>query len=500
MKKKVLLCILDGWGIGPENEFNAVHLSKKENFDYLVKKYGSLKLSASENDVGLPVGQFGNSEVGHMNIGAGRILLQDIMRIDNAFKNGEFEKNKIIQLIKKECRRIHILGVLSDGGVHGHQDHIFKLLDVFSSSSMEILIHCILDGRDSSPLSGLNNLKSLHKKINKNKNTRIVSVSGRYYVMDRDNRWDRIESAYRAIVEGDSIHSEDYIKEVEKSYKKKITDEFFKPMNFNNYNGVLDGDGFFITNFRADRVREFMTAVFEENFDFFLRNKKCRFNTPVSMVEYSKRLKKFITPLFQPPAIVNSLGEVISKEGLKQLRIAETEKYAHVTYFFNGGVEREFEGEQRILIPSPRIETYDKKPEMSAYEVTENLIKKIQKNSNDLIVANFANPDMVGHSGDLKATIKAVETVDICLGKIFKECSNHNYTLIVTSDHGNADEMFDILKSEPVTCHSINPVPFIVCDNLSLKKKYGRLADIAPTILKIMEIQKPSEMTGNSLI
>ena len=274
MEKKVLLCILDGWGIGPENEFNAVHLSKKKNFDFLVKKYGSLKLSASEKDVGLPTGQFGNSEVGHMNIGAGRILLQDIMRIDNAFKNGEFEKNKIIQLIKRECKRIHILGMLSDGGVHGHQDHIFKLLDVFSSSSMEILIHCVLDGRDSSPLSGLNNLKILHKKINKNKNARIVSVSGRYYVMDRDNRWDRIENAYRAIIEGDSIHSKDYIKEIEKSYTKKITDEFFKPMNFNDYKGVLDGDGFFITNFRADRVREFMTAIFEENFDFFSRKKK----------------------------------------------------------------------------------------------------------------------------------------------------------------------------------------------------------------------------------
>ncbi len=500
MKKKILLCILDGWGIGKKNSCNAIHLAKKKNFDFILKKFNSSKLHASENHVGLPKGQFGNSEVGHMNIGAGRILMQDIMRIDKSFKDGLFEKKSLIKSIKKNCKRLHIIGVLSDGGVHGHQDHIFHLIDIFSKTNLEILLHCILDGRDSSPLSGLENLEILKKKIYNLENFKIASVSGRYYVMDRDNRWDRIHKAYNAIIEGEARHSKDCIEEVKRSYKNKITDEFFEPLNFNNYNGVCEGDGFFLTNFRADRVREFLTSVFEENFEFFKRRKKGKFYKPVSMVEYSKRLKKFIQPIFSSRKIINSLGEVIAQNGLKQLRIAETEKYAHVTYFFNGGVEREFSGEDRILVPSPRVKTYDKKPEMSAFEMTEILKENIKKNKYDIIVSNFANPDMVGHSGDITATVKAIETVDDCLGKILKECEYNNYTLIVTSDHGNADEMFDKSKSEPITCHSTNQVPFIICDKVFFSKNNGCLADIAPTILKMIGIDQPPEMTGVSLI
>tara|TARA_B100000989_G_scaffold113522_2_gene83422 strand:- start:416 stop:1921 length:1506 start_codon:yes stop_codon:yes gene_type:complete len=500
MQKKVLLCILDGWGIGKRNKFNAIYQAKKNNFNRLKKKYGEIKLKASEQHVGLPKGQFGNSEVGHMNIGAGRILLQDLMRIDKAFNKRDFTNNDNIIKIKNNCKRVHLVGLLSDGGVHGHGDHLLKIVDSFLKSDLEIIIHCILDGRDSSPLLGLENLKILDKKTKKNSRVNIASVSGRFYVMDRDNRWDRIEKAYRAIIEGKSNHLNDYLQEIKNSYKNKITDEFFNPSNFNNYKGAKNGDGFFITNFRSDRVREFLTAIFESNFDKFKRHKIIKFYSPLSMVEYSSRLKKFLTPMFRPQKINNSLGEVLSKNGLKQLRIAETEKYAHVTYFFNGGLEDAFEGEERILIPSPRVDTYDKIPEMSAHQVTKKLLDRIKKKTFDFVVCNLANPDMVGHSGDLDATIKAVETVDECLGKIYKECKKHGYSLVVTSDHGNADYMFDNVLKEPVTCHSINPVPFIFCEKGVYTKNSGCLADIAPSIIKILDLKKPKEMFGTSLI
>ncbi len=500
MRKKVLLCVLDGWGIGKENQFNAIHQAQKKNFNNLKKRYGQIKLKASEKFVGLPKGQFGNSEVGHMNIGAGRILLQDLMRIDKAFKKSDFKDNENINKIKNNCKRVHLIGLLSEGGVHGHKDHLLKIVDSFLESDLEIIIHCILDGRDSSPLLGLENLKILKKKLTKNMAAKIGSISGRFYVMDRDNRWDRIEKAYRAIVDGKSLHLDDYLKEVKKSYNNKITDEFFNPVNFNNYKGAKDGDGFFITNFRADRVREFLTAIFENNFDKFKRDKVIKFYNPLSMVEYSSRLKKFITPMFKPHKIYNSLGEILSKNGLKQLRIAETEKYAHVTYFFNGGFEDSFEGEDRILVPSPRVNTYDKVPEMSAYDVTQRLLEQIKKRTYDFVVCNLANPDMVGHSGNLSATVKAVETVDVCLGRIYKECKKNGYSLVITSDHGNADYMFDEKIKEPVTCHSINPVPFIFCEKCIYTKSSGCLADIAPSIIKIMGLKKPKEMSGVSLI
>ena len=497
--RKVLLCILDGWGLGKKNKYNAIEVANTENFDAIAKKFDMGKLHASEKKVGLPIGQFGNSEVGHMNIGSGRIILQDILRIDKSLKNGNIENNFNFLKMLRESQRVHLLGILSSGGVHGHQDHLFKIIEILGKKK-EILLHCFLDGRDSSPVSGYNNMSVLMEKIKKKKNIKIASICGRFYSMDRDNRWDRINLAYKAIIEGSAEQQKNPLKSIKESYAEKITDEFFKPKNFSNYSGVKKNDGFFITNYRADRVRELLTAIFDKQFNNFKRNKIADFSSAISMVEYSKRLKKKITPLIQPLLIENNLGEILSKKKLNQLRIAETEKYAHVTYFFNGGVEESYEGEDRVLIPSPRVETYDQSPEMSALELTDELINRIKKNKYNLIVTNFANTDMVGHTGNFKATIKAVETVDSCIGKILEQCKKNGYTLIITSDHGNADLMYDEKKSIPCTTHSINPVPFIICEKVKLKKKEGILADIAPTILDLMKLEKPDNMNGCSLL
>ena len=497
--RKVLLCILDGWGLGKKNKYNAIEVAKTENFDAIAKKFDMGKLYASEKKVGLPIGQFGNSEVGHMNIGSGRIILQDILRIDKSLKNGNIENNFNFLKMLRESQRVHLLGILSSGGVHGHQDHLFKIIEILGKKK-EVLLHCFLDGRDSSPVSGYDNMSVLMEKIKKKKNIKIASICGRFYSMDRDNRWDRINLAYKAIIEGSAEQQKNPLKSIKESYAEKITDEFFKPKNFSNYSGVKKNDGFFITNYRADRVRELLTAIFDKQFNNFKRNKIADFSSAISMVEYSKRLKKKITPLIQPLLIENNLGEILSKKKLNQLRIAETEKYAHVTYFFNGGVEESYEGEDRVLIPSPRVETYDQSPEMSALELTDELINRIKKNKYNLIVTNFANTDMVGHTGNFKATIKAVETVDSCIGKILEQCKKNGYTLIITSDHGNADLMYDEKKSIPCTTHSINPVPFIICEKIKLKKKEGILADIAPTILDLMKLEKPDNMNGCSLL
>ena len=498
MTKKVLLCILDGWGIGEKNKNNAIHIAKTKNFDYLAKKYGFIKLDASETEVGLPKGQFGNSEVGHMSIGAGRVILQDILRINKAFDNGVFKENKLIKKIKEKSKRIHLVSLLSDGGVHGHQDHLLKLIDIFKDC--KVLVHGILDGRDTSPISGVENVKFLQKKIKDYDNVKIASLSGRFYAMDRDNRWERVEKAYRAIINGDLKKTNCFIQSIKNSYTEHITDEFFPPLNHISYKGAQVGDGFIITDYRADRVRELITSIFDKNFDEFKRKSYIKFFSPTSMVEYSKRIKKIVTPLLESHHVKNSLGEIISENKLKQLRIAETEKYAHVTYFFNGGIEDSFDGEDRVLIPSPRVETYDTKPEMAAYELTSELVNRISKKNYDFIVTNFANTDMVGHTGNLSATIKAVETLDNCLGNLYNQCKKSGYTLIITSDHGNADMMFDYNKDTPCTTHSLNPVPFIICESYNYSSKKGKLSDIAPTILKLLGIPRPDEMNGRPLI
>ena len=431
----------------------------------------------------------------------GRIILQDILRIDKSLKNGNIENNFNFLKMLQESKRVHLLGILSSGGVHGHQDHLFKIIEILGKKKKKKFYYIVFL-MDEIVLQSLGMIicQVLMEKIKKKKNIKIASICGRFYSMDRDNRWDRINLAYKAIIEGSAEHQKNPLKSIKQSYAEKITDEFFKPKNFSNYSGVKKNDGFFITNYRADRVRELLTAIFDKQFNNFKRNKIADFSSAISMVEYSKRLKKKITPLIQPLLIENNLGEILSKKKLNQLRIAETEKYAHVTYFFNGGVEESYEGEDRVLIPSPRVETYDQKPEMSALELTNELINRIKKNKYNLIVTNFANTDMVGHTGNFKATIKAVETVDSCIGKILEQCKKNGYTLIITSDHGNADLMYDEKKSIPCTTHSINPVPFIICEKVKLKKKEGILADIAPTILDLMKLEKPDNMNGCSLL
>ena len=500
-KKKIVLCILDGWGLASKSEGNAICKSNIKNFNKLMRKYSNSKLNASENHVGLPLGQFGNSEVGHMNIGAGRIILQDSLRISESIKKDNLSKNeKLLKLITNSSR-IHILGLLSPGGVHGHEDHLFYLIEKLKQKNKQVFIHCILDGRDSSPTLGIKSMKKLLEKIENYKEIKVASVIGRYYALDRDNRWERISKAYDVIINGVCTNSKECnpLKAIQQSYNNSLTDEFFLPSNFNGYNGVKDGDSFLITNFRADRVRELLTAIFDEDFNFFKRKKIKRFSYALSMTEYSRRLKKFIKPIFESQKIDQTLGEVLSKNGLSQLRVAETEKYAHVTYFFNGGVEEKFLGEDRILVPSPRVTTYDLKPEMSASEMTYELIKNIKSNKYDFILVNYANTDMVGHTGSLKATIKAAETVDNCLGRLINTSKDENYILIVTSDHGNADLMLD-KENKPCTTHSTNQVPIIITLDKKNKLREGCLADIAPTILDMMELEKPEKMNGKSLI
>ena len=499
INKKVILCILDGWGIAPKSRSNAITSSKKKNYDYLLSRFPNTILNASEIDVGLPKGQFGNSEVGHMNIGSGRAIKQDILRIYDAIDNGYLKDNQELKDLKKKSKRIHVIGLLSPGGVHGHEDHLFALIDLLANTSKDIFIHCILDGRDSSPKSGINSMRKLKEKIYNKPNVKIGTISGRYYALDRDNRWERIELAYRAIVEGKSRNFFlDPIEAIEKSYNNSLTDEFFIPVKIGNYNYIQDDDGLLITNFRADRVREILTSMFDENFMHFKR-KKINFSKSLGLIEYSRKINKYMDSLFKPVLVKNTLGEVLSEKKIKQMRMAETEKYAHVTYFFNGGNEKQFEYEDRILIASPRVNTYDQKPEMSAFELTEKIQAQIKKNKYDFLLINYANPDMVGHTGVFSATIRAIETVDSCLGQLYKVAKNNGYILIVTSDHGNADCMIEN-SGIPCTTHTTSPVPFIICTNDKIKLKKGCLADIAPSILDIMDIDKPCEMKGKTLI
>ena len=500
-QNRVFLCVLDGWGVAQNyHNYSAIIRGNTPNYDQMVEEYPNTLLVASENEVGLPKKQFGNSEVGHLNIGAGRIVDQDLIRINKSIMSGDLKKNKKLQNLKNNCKRIHIVGLVSDGGVHGHIDHLVEILKILNSDSNEIFIHCITDGRDAPPTDGKNHLKNLTEIIENINNASISSISGRYYCMDRDNRWDRTEIAYRAIVEGKCVREySNPLKMIEKSYDESLTDEFLPPCISEEYKGFEKNDGFIITNFRADRVRQFLTALCDADFSIFEREKKVELSEQLGLIQYSKRLDKILDSVFGSTLVSNTLGKIISEHGLNQLRIAETEKYAHVTYFFNGGAEEKYDREDRIVIPSPRVKTYDLIPEMSCYKLTEKVSTLIQKKHYEFILLNFANPDMVGHTGNLDATIKAVEAVDKCLGKIHKLCNEFNYTLVVTADHGNADLMFDKENNSICTTHSLNPVPLIVCkQGLNLNK--GILADIAPTILDLMKINKPLDMTGQSRI
>ena len=496
-----MLCILDGYGIGNDYDFNAVTRSKKPNLDKLFLDYPSSSLVCSGFEVGLPKGTMGNSEVGHLNIGAGRVVFQDIARIHKSIEDGEFEKNSILndlfERTKKKNSALHILGLLSDGDVHSSLVHLKEIIRIASLNKLEkVFIHIFTDGRDTPPESGLGFVNDLEKFLEAH-SARIASVSGRYYAMDRDNRWERIKKAYDILTYPPSEAADISASEIVRgSYSIGITDEFIEPSAVYNNNkpaGIINaGDSVLFFNFRADRAREISMALNSIGTIPFQTNQLDL--DYITMTEYREDFP--FRTLFPKIHLNNILGEVISKSGLKQLRIAETEKYAHVTFFFNGGDEKKFEGEERLLIPSPKVATYDLQPEMSALSVTDKVVDEMGKCIYDLIILNFANCDMVGHTGIFEAAKKAVETVDVCMGRIISSAEKNGYTLIVTADHGNAEYMMD--GETPFTAHTKNRVPFLITDR-KMKLKEGKLGDIAPTILKIMDLKIPEEMTGEVL-
>lgn len=506
--KKVMLMILDGWGLGKDYPGNAVQLANTPNFDNLWKNYPHTKLIASGEEVGLPEGQMGNSEVGHLNIGAGRIIYQELTKITKKIKDGSFYQNlalnKVVDDAVEKGTKVHLLGLLSHGGVHSHIDHVFALLELCKNKGVkDVYVHAFLDGRDVSPTSGIEDLKLLMRKMDELGVGKLASVSGRYYAMDRDKRWDRVEKAYNNMLLGEGIPSSNIIDSLQKSYDEGITDEFILPITMTDKDKPVatidDGDSIIFFNFRPDRARQMTRAIVDDEFHGFTRRKRITDFTYLCLTEYDKTIQNVIVA-YPPETYKNTLGEVLAKNHKKQLRIAETEKYAHVTFFFNGGVEEPNENEDRYLVPSPKVATYDLQPEMSAPEVTEKVIEKIDKNEYDVIILNFANGDMVGHTGVLPAAIKAVETVDQCLGQIMKAVDENGYCLFVTADHGNSEYEIDEETGGPFTAHTTNPVPFIAYPNKDIELKEGILADISPTILDVLEIDKPDEMENSTLI
>ena len=463
-------------------------------------------IKTSGLNVGLPEGQMGNSEVGHMNLGAGRVVMQDLPRIDAAVADGSLASNpalaRHIEQLRKSRGTCHLLGLLSPGGVHSHQSHIIALAIAVSSHNIPVCIHAFLDGRDTPPKAALGYMGNFLEKIPDNCNISVGTVSGRYYAMDRDQRWDRVQRTYEALVCAQGACGEDPLSAIEASYDAGLSDEFLLPTVIDGYGGMADGDGLVMANFRADRAREILAALVDASFNGFPRSQKISFAALTGMIEYSKDLNRFFEPLFEPLSLNKTLGEVVAKAGLRQLRIAETEKYAHVTFFFNGGRELEFVGEDRILVPSPKVSTYDLKPEMSAPEVTENLVEAIGSGVYDLIIANFANCDMVGHTGVLGAAKLAVEAVDESLGRLEVAIGRAGGALLVTADHGNCEQMLNETTGQPFTQHTLNDVPAILVnapDRLDSLLD-GRLSDIAPTILDLLGLDQPKEMTGKSLL
>lgn len=506
-KNLVAIVILDGWGLGKKYEGNAILNSKTPNYKLLMGNYPSTTLEASGLSVGLPMGQMGNSEVGHLNIGAGRIVYQELTRITKSIENNEFfikgEFLKAIENCKNNGSKLHLLGLLSDGGVHSHNNHLYALLKLARNQGLkDVYVHCFLDGRDVPPQSGKKYLEELENKLLEIGVGKIATVSGRYYAMDRDKRWDRIKLAYDALTLGAGNTAGSALESINKSYADNITDEFVIPSVIMSKGKpiatVEDKDSIIFFNFRPDRARELTRAFVDVDFEGFERLKKVD-TYYVCMTQYDKTIDN-VEIAYKPQLYTNTLGEYISSLGMKQLRIAETEKYAHVTFFFNGGVEKPNEGEDRVLIPSPKVATYDLKPEMSAIEVKDEVIKRIKSNEYDFIVLNFANPDMVGHTGDVDATVKAVETVDYCLGEIVREIKNINGKVLITADHGNAEEMIEEETGSKLTAHTTNKVPCIIIGEGDIKLREGILADIAPTLLEMMGVDIPREMTGTSLI
>ena len=504
--KKAILIIMDGWGLGKVASADAIQHAKTPFVSSLYKKYPNTILTTCGEAVGLPEGQMGNSEVGHLNLGAGRIVYQELQRINVAVRDGSFAKNEVllnsIRLAKKNQKPLHLIGLVSDGGVHSHINHLKAIIDVCKNEKLDdVFIHAFTDGRDTDPKSGLGFIKDLQAHLNKTVG-KIASVSGRYYAMDRDKRWERVKLAYDALVNGEGEKATDAVEAIENSYKKNITDEFIKPCVVVDeaqrpLARIKDGDVVICFNFRTDRCREITQVLTQIDLpDFGMKKLSLDYTT---MTEYDHSFKN-IHIVFSNDNLNNTLGEVLEQHHLKQIRIAETEKYPHVTFFFSGGREIPFEGEKRILIPSPKVATYDLKPEMSAYEVTNALLPEIENKTADFICLNYANADMVGHTGVWEAAIKAVETVDNCVEKVVTAGLENGYTSFVTADHGNADYMINE-DGTPNTAHTLNPVPFFIIDNdWRGKIRPGKLGDIAPTILTMMDIALPKEMTGEILI
>ncbi len=504
-QKPVVLCILDGWGWREGGEDNAIAKARTPNYTRLLSTCPHSLIETSGLSVGLPEGQMGNSEVGHMNLGGGRVVMQDLPRIDQAVADGTLAENavlvKVIEATKAKGGKLHILGLLSPGGVHSHQDHMVALVKIATTYGVDVVLHGFLDGRDTPPKSALEFLAEVEGALADVRGWCFGTVSGRYFAMDRDKRWDRVSLAYQALVEADGVPAPNAREAIEASYAAGVTDEFVKPAVIGAYAGMADGDGLVMANFRADRAREILIALLDATFDGFARARLPKFAGVAGMVEYSSQLNALIPAIFPAERVDDPLGAVVAKAGKKQLRIAETEKYAHVTFFFNGGEETVFEGEDRILVPSPKVATYDLAPAMSATEVTDRLLQAIAGKTYDLIVVNFANPDMVGHTGVMEAAVQAVETIDTCLGRLSEAVQAAGGVMLVTADHGNIEQMYDPETHGAYTAHTTNLVPALLFNAVSaLALKPGRLADIAPTLLPFLGLAQPAAMTGHSLL
>ena len=507
MQKPVMLLILDGWGYREKiTADNAIEQGNTPNWHKLVETCPTALVETSGLDVGLPAGQMGNSEVGHMNLGAGRVVMQDLPKIDQAIADHSLEKNpvvvELIDTLKNNGKTCHLMGLMSPGGVHSHQAHMVALCDILNHNGIKVNVHAFLDGRDTPPSSAQGFLREFSDAVKSMDNVRIATLSGRFYAMDRDKRWDRVELAYNNIVSANGKRYASADEAMSASYGAGVTDEFVVPCVIGDYEGANDGDAVLMANFRADRAREILYALADDKFDGFKRQKIVHFSINVGMAEYSVDHNRFMKTIFAPEALKNIYGEVVANHGLTQLRIAETEKYAHVTFFFNGGEERMFKGEDRILINSPKVATYDLKPEMSIYEVTDALVDAIKSGKYDTIICNYANGDMVGHTGIMSAALKAVAAVDECLGRVVNAIKEMNGVLLVTADHGNVEKMIDETTGQPYTAHTVGKVRAVLYNAPADVKglKDGRLADISPTLLDLLGLEQPSEMTGHSLL
>ena len=504
--RPVVLCILDGWGVRAESDDNAIALAATPAWDQFMAECPNALLDAAAGDVGLPAGQMGNSEVGHMNIGAGRVVVQDLVRIDAALADGSLARSPVLgrlaENLKASGGTCHLIGLLSPGGVHAHQDHMAALARIVAQAGVPVAVHTLLDGRDTPPKSAIAYVKCFLDDVAGLDGVSVATVGGRYYAMDRDRRWERVERAYRTLVAAEGKAAATALAAIEQGYAGGLGDEFIVPTPIDPYAGMKDGDGILMANFRADRVRQILGALADPRFDGFSRRRTVDFAGRAGMVEYSADLNHFFEAVLPLVELDNILGQLVADAGKTQLRLAETEKYAHVTFFLNGGRERVFPGEERILVPSPKVATYDLAPAMSAAEVTAELVGAIRSGRFDLIAVNYANGDMVGHTGDLDAARLAAETVDACLAQVAAAVTEAGGALLITSDHGNAEMMRDAATGQPHTAHTLNPVPLILVNAPPWVRGLGegRLADVAPTVLRLMGLARPDEMTGRSLV